>query len=321
MKRVLVTGASGFLGRHCLLPLVRRGYEVHATARRTIDGPEEIVWHQVDLHDPSQVVPMVQRVRPTHLIHCAWYMEPMAFPTSPENLRWVGTSLTLAEIFAEAGGQRMVGVGTGFEYDWRHGYCSEMVTPLAPTNLYGTAKFALGRLLDAYASLKSLSLAWARTFFLYGPHEYPDRLVSSVICKLLLGKRAETSHGRQVRDYLHVADAGEALAAILDSTTTGSVNVASGRPVSLRELVEEVGRQLNRDELLAIGALPERSGDAPLVVADIRRLSEEVGWQPRIDMASGIADAIAWWDAELRRRGELPVESVGHRVTTERGPR
>jgi nucleoside-diphosphate-sugar epimerase len=321
MRRVLVTGASGFLGRHCLAPLVRRGYEVHATARRMIDGPEGISWHQVDLHDTAQVIQMVQRVRPTHLLHCAWYMEPMVFTTSPENLRWVSTSLTLAEVFAEAGGQRMVGVGTGFEYDWRHGYCSETVTPLAPTNLYGTAKFALGRLLEAYASLKSLSLAWARTFFLYGPHEYPDRLVSSVICKLLLGKRAETSHGRQIRDYLHVADAGEALAAVLDSTTTGSVNVASGRPVSLRELVEEVGRQLNREELLAIGAIPERSGDAPLVVADITRLSEEVGWQRRFGLATGLADAIAWWDAELRRRGELPAEGLDSSVSTVRGPR
>ena len=319
MRRVLVTGASGFLGRHCLTPLVGRGYEVHATARRMIDGPGEVKWHQVDLHDTAQVLAMIERVRPTHLLHCAWYMEPRVFPTSPENLRWVSTSLTLTEAFADAGGQRMVGLGTGFEYDWRYGYCSEAITPLMPTNLYGTAKLALGRLLEAYASGKGLSLAWARTFFLYGPHEHPDRLVGSVIRKLLLGKRAETSHGRQVRDYLHVADAGDALAALLDGTTVGSVNVASGRPQSLREIVEEVGRQLNREELLAIGALPERPGDAPLVVADITKLAEEVGWRHRFDLAPGLADTIAWWEAEMRRRGELLTDSAHGRVSTIRG--
>jgi nucleoside-diphosphate-sugar epimerase len=311
MRRTLVTGASGFLGRHCLAPLLERGFEVHATARHSVDGPEEVRWHRVDLLNPSHVRSLVQEVRPTHLVHCAWAMEPGVFPSSPDNLLWVSASLTLVTEFVAVGGRRMVGVGTGFEYDWRYGYCSEAVTPLAPTTLYGAAKHTLGRLLDAYALEVGLSQAWARLFFLYGPHEHPDRLVSSVVRKLLLEERAETSHGRQIRDYLHVADAGEALAALLDSATTGPVNIASGRPVSLQEVVQEIGRQTDREELLALGALPVRSGDAPLVVADVTRLSEEVSWRPRFNLAEGLEDTIAWWNAELRRRGELITERAG----------
>jgi nucleoside-diphosphate-sugar epimerase len=307
MRRALVTGASGFLGRHCLAPLLERGFEVHAAARHSVDEQEEVQWHRVDLHNPAQVTSLIQDVRPTHLVHCAWAMEPGVYPSSPDNLRWVSSSLTLATEFAAAGGERMVGVGTGFEYDWRYGYCSEAVTPLAPATLYGAAKHALGCLLDAYALQVGLSQAWARLFFLYGPHEHPDRLVSSVIRKVLFDERAETSHGRQVRDYLHVADAGEAVAALLDSATTGPVNIASGRPITLQEVVQEIGRQSGREELLAVGALPARPGDAPFVVADVTRLSEEVGWRPQLSLAVGLEDTIAWWDAELRRRGELPT--------------
>ncbi|MGH7511145.1 MAG: NAD-dependent epimerase/dehydratase family protein [Gemmatimonadales bacterium] len=319
-KRVLVTGASGFLGRHSLVPLLERGYEVHGTARGTLDGPEEVRWHQADLLDTAQVTAVVQTVRPTHLIHFAWYMEPSANLASPQNLRWVSSSLTLAESFAGTGGRRMVGIGSCFEYDWRYGYCSEAVTPLAPATLYGTAKQAFGGLLDAYARLVGVSLAWARTFFLYGPHEHPDRLVSSVINKLLRNERAETSHGRQVRDYLHVAEAGEAIAALLDSPTTGPVNVASGRPVSLRQIAQEIGRQLGRDELLAIGALPARPNEEPLVLADTTRMSEEVGWRTRLDLPEGLADTIAWWEGELRRRREPAGDAAGSMHSMMRNP-
>jgi nucleoside-diphosphate-sugar epimerase len=321
MKRVLVTGASGFLGRHCLAALVERGYAVHAAARRPINEGHGVAWHRVDLLDRAQVVSLVQDVRPTHLLHCAWYVEPGVYLTSPENLRWVSSTVALAEAFAAAGGQRMVGIGTCFEYDLRYGYCSEVLTPLAPSTLYGTAKHAVGRLLETFASLQGLSLGWARVFFLYGPHEHPDRLVSSVVRKLLRDEHAETSPGSEIRDYLHIADAGEAVAALLDSAATGPVNVASGQPVSLRLMVQEVGRQLGREELLAVGALTVRPGDARFVVADVKRLSEEIGWRPRFDLKEGLADTISWWRAELRRRGELLEETHGARDAAMRNPR
>jgi nucleoside-diphosphate-sugar epimerase len=311
MKRALVTGASGFLGRHCLAPLLERGFEVHGISRHSVGEPEKVRWHRVDLHNPAHVTSLVQDVRPTHLVHCAWAVDPGVYQTSPGNLRWVSSSLTLATEFVASGGQRMVGVGTGLEYDWRYGYCSEAVTPLAPATLYATAKHALRCLLEAYALQVGLSQAWARLFFVYGPHEHPDRLVSSVIRKVLLDQRAETSHGRQVRDYLHIADAGEAVAALVDRATTGPVNVASGRPVSLQEIVHEIGRQTGREELLAVGALPERPGEAPFVVADVTRLSEEVGWRPRFSLPDGLRDTIAWWGEVLRRGGELPGKGAG----------
>src|SRR5262252_7573450 len=197
MKRVLVTGASGFLGRHTLAPLVARGYEVHAAARHTLPVCEHVTWHQLDLLDPVALRALVRSLEPTHLLHAAWLMTPGVYARSPENLAWVRASLVLLEEFAAQRGRRAVGVGTCFEYDSQAGLCSEQ-TALASTSLYGSAKIALQEVASAFARESSISFAWARVFFLYGPHEHPSRLVASVVRSLLSDEPARCSHGEQV---------------------------------------------------------------------------------------------------------------------------
>jgi nucleoside-diphosphate-sugar epimerase len=262
---------------------------------------EDITWHRADLLEPAQIADLITRVRPTHLLHLAWsYIVPGKLATAAENFYWVQASLELLRRFGEHGGHRVVMAGSGYEYDWRHGYCSETLTPTVPSTYYGACKLALGSLLAACAAQTGLSSAWARIFFLYGPREHPQRLVSSVIRSLLLGEPARCSHGRQVRDYLHVEDVAAALVALLDSEVTGCVNVASGRPISLREIVSRIAAKLDKEHLVEFGAVPSRPNDVALVVADVTRLLDEVSWQPAYDLERGLDATIAWWDAHLR---------------------
>ena len=261
---------------------------------------EAITWHQADLLEHGQAAGLVAAVQPTHLLHLAWYVVPGKLATAHENFHWVQASLELLRRFGEQGGRRVVMAGSSYEYDWRHGYCSEVVTPRAPSTYYGACKLALASLLEAYAAHTGLSHAWARIFFLYGPREHPQRLVSSVIRSLLLGEPARCSHGRQIRDYLHVADVADALVALLDGDVTGSVNVASGHPVTLREIVSRIAGKLDKEHLVQFDALPSHPHDAPLVVGDVTRLSQEVGWRPTYDLNRGLEATIAWWDAALR---------------------
>jgi nucleoside-diphosphate-sugar epimerase len=300
MKRVLLTGAGGFIGRHCWAPLLERGFEVVAVTSRDVgESDDPVRWLRADLLDRSQIEPLLAEARPTHLLHLAWIVVPGQSYDSLDNLRWVQSSLDLVEAFARHGGRRAVVAGTCYEYDQRYGLCHEELTPRAPDTRYGVAKNALQELLSAFAPAWDVSFAWPRLFFLYGPHEHPRRLVSSVICSLLSGEPARCSHGRQLRDYLHAADAAEALAAILDSDLTGPVNVGSGAPVSLRSIVEEIGRQLDRADLPRLGAIPARPGETPLVAADTTRLVEALDWRPRIILADGIEQTIRWWQENL----------------------
>lgn len=296
-RRALVTGASGFIGRHCLGPLADRGFEVHGVATRAMEtgGPE--TWHRCDLFDEDDVVRLLEEVRPSHLLHLAWYTAPGLYWESSENLGWLRASLALMEGFERSGGRRMVVSGTCAEYDWSHGSCREGVTPLAPSTLYGACKNALQSVTAAWGGRSSLSTAWGRLFFLYGPRERPGRLVPSIVQSLLDGEVARCSHGRQHRDFLDVRDAADAFASILDNEVEGPVNIGSGVPVAIADIVRMIGARVpgTGEDAFDFGAVSVPLDDPPLLVADIRRLAEEVGWRPKIELGQGLSDAVSWW--------------------------
>ncbi|MBI2267302.1 MAG: NAD(P)-dependent oxidoreductase [Armatimonadetes bacterium] len=296
MKKVLVTGAAGFIGRHSLPFLSSLGYEIHAVTSRQNATPEgEAHWHVTDLLDPHQVDALFAEVQPTHLLHLAWYTAHGKYWTSPENLKWAQAGIQLFRSFVQNGGRRVVSAGTCAEYDWRYGYCSEGVTPLAPATLYGTCKHALEHILASASLAHNVSMAWGRVFFLFGPHEPPGRLVPSVIRSLLAGDPALSSHGGQIRDFLHVRDVAEAFVSLLESEVTGPVNIASGKPVTLREVIHKIADRLCRPDLVRLGSLPARPDDPDLLLADVRRLTREVGWMPRHTLDEGLEETIAWW--------------------------
>lgn len=308
MKRVLVTGAGGCIGRHLVPALVARGWEVHAltsgVGRESRSDPgwktsTGVRWHTGNLLRAGAAEAVVRAASPTHLVHLAWYIAPGRWAAAPENFEWVQASLTLIGAFKAHGGMRALTAGSCLEYDWRYGYCSETLTPCAPHTIYGACKHALQILTSAMARDGSIASAWPRIFFVYGPHEHPDRLVAAVVRSLVAGEPARTSHGRQVRDYLFVEDVADALVRLLESDVTGPINIASGQAITLRDIISEIGQQTGRSELIQLGAIPQATTDTALVVADTSRLTAELDWHPRWDLARGIEKTIAWWRQEL----------------------
>jgi nucleoside-diphosphate-sugar epimerase len=296
-RRALVTGATGFVGRHALRALAELGFEVHAASRG--EPPAELaglaVWHRADLLEPSSAEAVIGATRPSHLLHLAWYAEHGEYWGSLENVRWVEASLRLLRRFADADGRRAVVAGTCAEYDWSRSPLSEVDTPLRPATLYGAAKHGLHVVAAALAAGAGFELAWGRIFFLYGPHEDPRRLVASVARALVRGERAPASHGRQLRDFLHAEDVAGAFAALLASEVTGAVNVASGQGVAIRDVVALLGELSGRPELVELGALPARPGDPAELVADVGRLREEVGWRSGRSLEEGLGETLEWW--------------------------
>jgi nucleoside-diphosphate-sugar epimerase len=172
---------------------------------------------------------------------------------------------------------------------------SERETPLRPSTLYGKCKHALASVAEHWANAVGMSAAWGRLFFLFGPHEHEHRLVASVIRSLMQGREAEVSEGTQVRDFLHSADAAAALVALLDSDVVGAVNIASGKPVALRELVLAIASKLDARALVRFGARTTVANEPPALEADTRRLHEEVGWRDARDLSQALDDTIEWW--------------------------
>jgi nucleoside-diphosphate-sugar epimerase len=300
-RRVLVTGGTGFLGTPCLQALLARGYEVHATSRHAhpIGIPPEVMHHPADLLSPTDRSALLSRVRPTHLLHLAWYVAHGKFWEAPENLAWVSATLALIEEFATHGGTRAVMAGTCIEYDPSHGPCNEFTTPLVPKSLYGICKHSISTIAERYLGNAGVQFAWGRVFFLYGPGETPTRLVPSIARSLLRGEPALCTHGRQVRDFMHVHDAANAFAALVDSPVVGAVNIASGEPRPVADLVETLGAASGRPDLIRLGAIPLAASEPLDFRADVGRLQREVGFRPEINLEAGLEACVEWWRSRV----------------------
>jgi len=295
MKRVLLTGATGFLGRHCVRALLKRGYEVHATTSTSSTTGQAAVWHTCDLLSPEQCKGLIEQIRPTHLLHLAWHVPPGKFWRAPENLRWVQASLDLLQAFHTVGGKRLVMSGTCAEYAPTAQPCIENKTPSAPHSLYGVCKNSLREILASYSREFALSSAWARLFFLYGPHESPARLIPYVINCLLRDQTARCTNGNQIRDFIYVEDAADAISALLDCEVNGTVNIGSGVATAVKDLVNMIGHKLGCEQLVQLGALEPNRDEVAVLLADTGRLTEEIGWTCRSDLSARLDDTINWW--------------------------
>jgi nucleoside-diphosphate-sugar epimerase len=296
--RVLITGADGFVGARVVRLLLAHGHQCHALVQggdtpRLIGLTGDLQTHVGDLHDHARVAALLRTVRPEACLHAAWTTTPGVYLSSEDNLTMLSSSLALCRGLAALGCRRFVGLGTCFEYDTNVGYLRED-SPCAPRTLYGASKHALQTALLAWAPHTSMTVAWARLFFLYGPAEAPTRLVPQVIRSILDNRTAETSAGEQIIDLLHVDDVAAALTLLLERSETGVFNVASGDPVSVRTVVGRIASLLGRPELLHAGALPTRATDPTFVCASIERL-RSLGFQPNFSLDEGLLDAIAYW--------------------------
>lgn len=298
--RVLVTGASGFIGRHAARILAEAGHEVISVSRHPAPV-QAFTCIPCDLLAAGASTGLVNLVRPDVLLHLAWTTQHGHFWTDPANAIWRERSVDLVRAAIDGGAARIVMAGTCFEYDFAGGDpCDESATGLRNHTPYDTAKDACRRAVEALLP-RHVSFAWARLFHLYGPYESPNRLVSSIARALVAGTPAATSSGRAVRDFMDARDAGAALAAVVMSRLQGPVNVASGEGVAIADVARALGDLAGRPDLVRIGALPDRPDEPASILARVDRLRNETAFAGPRPLRTGLAEALDWWARQMGR--------------------
>ena len=268
MKRVLLTGGTGFVGRQILRQLLIANCQVRMVVRGDCDAPDTVeLWQTDDLFGaPDTSLEEACRDVDT-VIHAAWYTEPGKYVESPRNLDCLTGTLRLGQAAVRSGVQRFVGVGTCFEYDVAAGFL-RTTTPLAPKTLYGAAKAAAYLALSRLMANEGRSFAWCRLFYLYGEGEDPRRLAPYIRACLAAGVQAELTSGRQIRDFLDVAEAGRRIADAALSGVEGPLNICSGEPITVADLARRIADEFGRRDLLHFGARAEPVGEPPCVIGE-----------------------------------------------------
>lgn len=290
--RVVLTGATGLIGRQAARALAASGHEVLALSRSggDVEGAEQAT--AVDLFDQGAMRRVLEDVQPDALMHLAWYGGPDRM-NARANLNWAAATLALASDFARSGGRHFLAAGSCAEYDWTQTAPFRESDSLRPASLYGRAKAHTGTLLTEAADALGLDVTWARIFFVYGPGEPKGRLMGDLMRGLRTGGVVPCTDGTQVRDYLHSEDVAAALVEALSTGGLGCVNIGSGQGTQVKDLIDAVADATNSAHLLEIGAIKRPADDPASLVADVTKLTAKTQFQPRFGIRNGIADVVA----------------------------
>jgi dTDP-6-deoxy-L-talose 4-dehydrogenase (NAD+) len=268
-KTILMTGATGFVGRQIARVLAARGHALHLvvrdpTLRAHLPANAKLVTTP-DLFVETDKWWLKQLDGIDTVIHAAWYVEPGLYLDSRLNIDCASGAARLAELAQEAGIRHFIGIGTCFEYQLPNADITVQST-LAPVTLYAAAKLATYFMLRRRFAVSGTDFSWARIFYLFGEGEHPARLFPTLHRKLAAGETVHLSSPDKIRDFLDVRIAGNMIAGLVETRQTGVLNICSGKPVTLRAFAEKVADLYGRRDLLEFGSAPVHPRDPQAVV-------------------------------------------------------
>lgn len=279
--KVLVTGATGFVGRHLVAALLARGHRVRALARR-LEPAQAMSWFgqvdfvAADLHDPQlDVNQLCDGI--DALVHLAWPGLPNYQGLFHLERNLMADYAFIKRAVAAGVGQVQV-AGTCFEYGLRNGALDEALG-CQPANPYGLAKHSLRLFLESLARQQPFNLQWVRLFYLFGEGQNPGSLLAALDRAIDQGQpHFDMSGGEQLRDYLAIESASTYLADLLGQRDfSGVVNCCSGQPISVRKLVEARIAERNATLALNLGHYPYPAHEPMAFWGDARKLQALLG--------------------------------------------
>ena len=303
-RRVLVTGATGFIGSHLARRLVAEGAEVSVFMRATSDRClladvlDRVQIHEVDICDEDAVRMAMAHICPAVVFHLAaiGMSEPFVSPPVAVRVNVQGT-LHLLEAARQCGVRRFVHSGTAYEYGDAANNDAPHKELLDPVNTYAASKAAARAFVRLYARVYGLPTVNMRLFAVYGPGQPPKTLVASAVCAALEDRDFPMTPGEQMRDFVFVSDVVEGYlrAAVAMGVEGVSIDLGTGRAWMIREVVMKLFQIAGSRAKPLVGALPYRPSETMKQVADPHVARKLLGWQATTSLEDGLSQTVDWY--------------------------
>lgn len=255
MKKILITGASGFFGKNLLHSFITKEEEFECfcvyNSQKINIIDKRFKWVKANLLDEQQSKKLIEEIKPTHCVHLAWHVPPQQFWSASENVSWLYGSIRLFQAFCENKGQMFIGAGTLAEYDWSSGILDEQITPLIPNTLYGQCKKSLYEILKVIrdTNYPEVNIIWPRIGYFFGPYESSQKLIPKLINSIKNDLPINLASAEFSRPYAHVKYFSEIISNILisDNSKNLDFNLSSSKSYALKEIVDFLAKNLNKD--------------------------------------------------------------------------
>lgn len=295
MNKVILTGATGLIGKDVISPLLAKNFKIYALTIEKNNSDCGINWIYCDIFDYKNVQKVFRDIKPTYLLHLAW-ITTGDYLTSNTNYKLVDASLVLLKEFQANGGLRAIFAGTCFEYKFTNTPIKE-TNELNPLSIYAQCKNELRKKAELFSKDHNISFGWGRIFYVYGNGENSQRLTANLINNLSQNKEVIINNGSLIKDYMYTKDIASAFVDFLISNVVGCVNISSGNGVSIKDYSMEFAKKLNKEKYLIIKQEPT---DQPsIIIGDNTRLTKEIGYKIKYNLDIAINEILGGINAQV----------------------
>lgn len=312
-KKIVITGATGFLGRSILKKCIKENLQTFVLIRNTskIEYIEKykhlctFVYYNTlrDEHLPNLLELAFEA---DCFIHCAWQgVDSLQREQAYQITSNVSLTIDAANLAYKIRSKKWIGIGSQAEYGLVNNSSNEFTTPINPVSIYGKSKVSCFWAASGLCQIYGIEMLWCRVFSLYGPHDNPNYLIPYLIKSLTDKKRPLLTLCEQKWDYLHVTDAADAIMMLSLSFEIGVFNIGSGLAIELKKVIERIKQEIYPSMDLIYGDKPYSQNQIMHLEANIEKLKKAIHWSPKINIEEGLISTIYSYNTKIS-----PYESI-----------